>query len=133
MIRIIRAGLAATLALSLLAAACSSDDKKSSSNTPEEVCNDTATAFCARLYECAPADQIELILGYTGEPQCVSQNKADFGCDSITAENACEGSQKYNHDQAVKCVSQYEAATCAQIQGEIEDYAPACLLICTVS
>lgn len=131
MIRIIRAGLAATLVVSALSSACSSDDK-SSSGSPEAVCNETATVFCSRLYECATAAEIQLIFGYTSEAQCVSTSKMEAGCDSITAENACEGSQKYHHDQAEKCVSQFEAATCAQIQGEIEDYAPACTLICTV-
>lgn len=130
MIRIIRAGLAATLVVSALSAACSSDDK--SSESPQKVCNDTATVFCSRLYECATPAEIQLVFGYTSEPQCVSSTKMEQGCDSITAENACEGSQKYNHDQAEKCVSQFKAATCAQIQGEIEDYAPACTMICTV-
>jgi hypothetical protein len=129
MMRTWTVGLVAILVVSGLSAACGSDDDGGSS--PAQACNDAAVTLCSRLFECIDAATLALA-GYTSESQCVTKTQADEGCSAKTTDNACEGSLKYHADQADKCVSQFKAATCAQITGgDSATFAPACDMVCT--
>jgi hypothetical protein len=129
------------LALSLvamLASACGGDDDGGgSSKSPGQLCKNLSAAICAQVYKCLPAAAIDPDQFGSSEPACVSMQNMEQGCDSVTADNACEGSEKYHADQASKCVDQINAASCSQLiaagtGGDISAAAPACAMVCVV-
>jgi hypothetical protein len=131
-------GTALALSLTaLLASACGGDDDGGSTKSPQQLCNNLAAAICAQVYKCLPAAAIDAEQFGTSEAGCVSMQKMEQGCDSITADNACDGSEKYHADQASKCVDQINAASCTQLiaagtAGDLSAAAPACAMICVV-
>ena len=126
-----------TLALSMLAmlaSACGGDDD-GGTKSPTQLCNDEVVMTCARAFECLTPELRALAMIPETEAACVSQFKAAQACDSVTAANACEGSEVYHADQHQKCISQGKAASCSQILssgGDLGTFAPACDEICTV-
>ncbi len=90
------------------------------SSSPSDACNKLAQVLCQKAYECATPQELAAA-GYTSESDCESKQKSAYDCENPIA---CPNGGVYHGDQADQCLSNYQNATCGQIEGKTVDTTP---------
>jgi len=105
------------------------DDDASGPNTtllPSQICSNLAGDTCAKLAECASADQLRS-LGYPSSEQCLGEAMDRLGCTSATEAKICQGAQSSTAANAASCSKQIQAASCGDVASKpVASYAASC-------
>lgn len=127
-----RLALAIGLCASSLLFGCSAgddDDDETGPDTtllPSQVCGNLAYDTCAKLAECASADQLRS-LGYPNSDECLGDAMQQLGCAAATQLKVCQGAQNATAADAASCTQQIHAASCADVSSKpVASYAAGC-------
>lgn len=97
------------LGTALVVPSCGDDDDDGDS--PEELCNEFADAFCEVVFECVPAEA-RTAAQLDSLSECKTQYRAQLECRTLRDEEPCEGTGTYDPAGARQCVEELRTISC---------------------